>query len=38
MPFENQIELAWTASLALVLLVLFFNIVARVVGRTKFRE
>ena len=38
MPFENQIELAWTASLALVLLVLFFNIVARVVGRTKFKE
>ncbi len=38
MPFENQIELAWTASLALVLLVLFFNIVARIVGRTKFRE
>jgi phosphate transport system permease protein len=38
MPFENQIELAWTASLALVLLVLFFNIIARVVGRTKFRE
>lgn len=38
MPFENQIELAWTASLALVLLVLFFNIVARVIGRTKFRE
>jgi phosphate transport system permease protein len=38
MPFENQIELAWAASLALVILVLFFNIVARVVGRTKFRE
>ncbi|WP_417550340.1 phosphate ABC transporter permease PstA [Methylophaga sp.] len=38
MPFENQIELAWAASLALVILVLFFNIVARVIGRTKFRE
>jgi|TARA_R110000787_G_scaffold26870_4_gene74941 phosphate transport system permease protein len=38
MPFENQIELAWTASLALVLLVLFFNIIARIVGRSKFRE
>jgi len=38
MPFENQIELAWSASLVLVLLVLFFNILARVVGRSKFRE
>lgn len=38
MPFENQIELAWAASLALVILVLFFNIIARVIGRTKFRE
>lgn len=38
MPFENQIELAWAASLALVILVLFFNILARVIGRTKFRE
>lgn len=38
MPFDNQIELAWAASLVLVLLVLFFNILARVVGRSKFRE
>lgn len=38
MPFENQIELAWAASLVLVLLVLFFNTLARVIGRTKFRE
>tara|TARA_R110001606_G_scaffold361754_7_gene515385 strand:- start:305775 stop:306674 length:900 start_codon:yes stop_codon:yes gene_type:complete len=38
MPFENQIELAWSASLVLVVLVLFFNILARVVGRSKFRE
>ncbi|MBK1724107.1 phosphate ABC transporter permease PstA [Thiocystis violacea] len=35
MPFENQIELAWTASLALVLIVLMFNILARIVGRSK---
>lgn len=38
MPFDNQIELAWSASLVLVVLVLFFNILARVVGRSKFRE
>ena len=38
MPFDNQIELAWAASLVLVLLVLFFNILARVVGRAKFKE
>jgi phosphate transport system permease protein len=31
MPFENQIELAWTASLVLVLIVLVFNILARLV-------
>ncbi|MBF6058082.1 MULTISPECIES: phosphate ABC transporter permease PstA [Thiomicrorhabdus] len=36
MPFENQIELAWAASLALVVMVLFFNILARIVGRSKF--
>ncbi|NEV64476.1 phosphate ABC transporter permease PstA [Thiorhodococcus minor] len=35
MPFENQIELAWTASLVLVLIVLTFNILARLVGRPK---
>lgn len=35
MPFENQIELAWTASLVLVLIVLGFNIVARLVGQPK---
>lgn len=35
MPFENQIELAWTASLVLVLIVLMFNILARIVGRPK---
>ncbi|AFJ03378.1 Phosphate transport system permease protein PstA [Methylophaga frappieri] len=38
MPFENQIELAWAASLVLVMLVLFFNILARIIGRSKFRE
>ncbi len=35
MPYENQIELAWTASLVLVLFVLMFNILARVLGRKK---
>ncbi len=35
MPFPNQIELAWAASLVLVLMVLFFNILARLVGRPK---
>ncbi len=35
MPYENQIELAWTASLVLVLMVLTFNILARVLGRKK---
>ena len=35
MPFENQIELAWAASLVLVLIVLVFNILSRIVGRSK---
>ncbi len=35
MPYENQIELAWTASLVLVMMVLLFNILARVLGRKK---
>lgn len=35
MPFENQIQLAWTASLVLVLIVLVFNIVARLISRPK---
>ena len=35
MPFENQIELAWAASLVLVLIVLVFNILARLIGRPK---
>lgn len=35
MPFENQIQLAWAASLVLVLIVLLLNIVARYFGRAK---
>lgn len=35
MPFPNQIELAWTASLVLVLIVLGFNILARLIGQPK---
>lgn len=35
MPFENQIELAWAASLVLVMIVLFFNILSRLIGRSK---
>jgi phosphate transport system permease protein len=35
MPFDNQIELAWAASLVLVLLVLVFNICSRIVGRSR---
>lgn len=33
MPFENQIELAWAASLVLVLLVFVLNLISRAVGR-----
>jgi phosphate transport system permease protein len=35
MPFENQIELAWAASLVLVLLVLAINIVSRLIGQRR---
>ena len=35
MPFDNQIELAWAASLILVLIVLVFNVLSRVVGRSR---
>jgi phosphate transport system permease protein len=35
MPFENQIELAWGASLVLVMLVLFINIASRLLGRRR---
>lgn len=34
-PFENQIELAWCASLVLVVMVLILNIVSRAVGQRK---
>ena len=36
MPYDNQIELAWAASLVLVLIVLVLNVTARFVGRQKF--
>jgi phosphate transport system permease protein len=36
MPFENQIQLAWAASLVLVLIVLVFNVLSRVLGRPKY--
>jgi phosphate transport system permease protein len=35
MPFENQIELAWAASLVLVLMVFILNIVSRAIGQRK---
>lgn len=35
MPFDNQIELAWAASLVLVLMVLAVNILARIFGRSR---
>jgi len=35
MPFENQIELAWAASLVLVLIVLVLNVVSRLVGQRR---
>lgn len=33
MPFENQIELAWAASLVLVLIVFVINILSRIIGQ-----
>jgi phosphate transport system permease protein len=36
MPYENQIQLAWAASLVLVQIVLVFNVLARIVGRQKY--
>lgn len=36
MPYENQIQLAWAASLVLVLIILVLNILARVLGRQKY--
>lgn len=35
MPFPNQIELAWAASLVLVMIVLVFNIISRMFGAPK---
>jgi phosphate transport system permease protein len=35
MPFPNQIELAWAASLVLVLIVLIFNVISRLFGAPK---
>jgi len=35
MPFDNQIELAWAGSLILVLIVFVFNVLSRVVGRSR---
>jgi phosphate transport system permease protein len=35
MPFENQIELAWAASLVLVVMVLIINVVSRLLGRPR---
>jgi phosphate transport system permease protein len=35
MPFENQIELAWAASLVLVLMVLIINVISRLVGQRR---
>jgi phosphate transport system permease protein len=36
MPYENQIQLAWAASLVLVLIVLVFNVLSRLLGRPKY--
>jgi phosphate transport system permease protein len=33
MPFDNQVELAWAASLVLVLMVLVINVISRLVGQ-----
>ena len=35
MPFENQIELAWAASLVLVMMVLIVNVISRLVGQRR---
>lgn len=35
MPFDNQIELAWAASLVLVMIVLLINIASRLLGRRR---
>jgi len=35
MPFENQIELAWAASLILVLIVLVVSLLSRLLGKPR---
>ena len=35
MPFDNQLELAWAASLVLVLMVLVINVISRLVGQRR---
>ena len=35
MPFPNQVELAWAASLVLVIIVLVFNVISRMFGSPK---
>ncbi|WP_313645692.1 phosphate ABC transporter permease PstA [Pseudomonas sp.] len=36
MPFDNQLELAWAASLVLVMIVLVVNILSRIFGKPKY--
>jgi phosphate transport system permease protein len=36
MPFDNQLELAWAASLVLVMIVLIVNIISRIFGKPKY--
>lgn len=36
MPFDNQIELAWAASLVLVIIVLIINAISRIFGKPKY--
>lgn len=38
MPFDNQIELAWAASLVLVMLVFIFNIISRLIGQKQIKQ
>ena len=35
MPFENQLELAWAASLVLVVMVLIINVSSRLIGQRR---
>ncbi len=36
MPFDNQLELAWAASLVLVMIVLVVNVISRIFGKPKY--